>query len=85
MPLNQNLVAIIGGRGEGKSMLTDFVASSFVGQTHSKEGNFRKDGNLSIEYFKTNQTSDEKLVFKLNNDKHAVEFIYINQGHLKTL
>lgn len=85
LPLNQNLVAIIGGRGEGKSMLTDFVASSFVGQTHSKEGNFRKDGNLSIEYFKTNQTSDEKLVFKLNNDKHAVEFIYINQGHLKNI
>lgn len=85
LPLNQNLVAIIGGRGEGKSMLTDFVASSFVGQTHSKEGNFRKTGNLSIEYFKTNQTDDEKLVFQLNNDKHAVEFIYINQGHLKNI
>lgn len=85
IPLNQNLVAIIGGRGEGKSMLTDFVASSFVGQIHSKEGNFRKDGKLSIEYFKTNQTNDEKLVFKLNTDKHAVEFIYINQGHLKNI
>jgi hypothetical protein len=83
IPLNQNLVAIIGGRGEGKSMLTDFIASSFVGQTHSKEGNFRKDGNLSIEYYKTNQKHDEKISFTLNRDRHAVEFIYINQGHLK--
>lgn len=83
--LNQNLVAIIGGRGEGKSMLTDFIASSFVGQTHSKEGNFRKEGNLSVEYFKTNQKDDETVIFQLNNEKHAIEFLYINQGRLKNI
>lgn len=83
IPLNQNLVAIIGGRGEGKSMLTDFLASSFVGQKHSKDGVFQKNGNLSIEYFKTNQINDESLTFQLTKDQHAVEFIYINQGRLK--
>lgn len=83
IPLNQNLVAIIGGRGEGKSMLTDFISSSFIDQKHSKDGEFRKDGNLSIDYLKTNQIDDERLTFQLTKDKHAVEFIYINQGRLK--
>lgn len=85
IPLNQNLVAIIGGRGEGKSMLTDYIASSFIGQSHSKEGTFRKEGNLSIAYFKTNQHNDEKIIFPLNKEKHAVEFLYINQGRLKNI
>jgi DNA repair ATPase RecN len=85
IPLNQNLVAIIGGRGEGKSMLTDYVASSFVGQSHSKEGTFKKGGNLAIEYFKTNQRDDETITFPLNTEKHAVEFLYINQGRLKNI
>ena len=85
IPLNQNLVAIIGGRGEGKSMLTDYIASSFVGQSHSKEGTFRKEGNLAIKYFKTNQRDDETITFTLNSEKHAVEFLYINQGRLKNV
>ena len=83
IPLNQNLVAIIGGRGEGKSMLTDYISSSFINQKHSKDGEFRKDGNIYIDYLKTNQINDEKLTFQLTKDKHAVEFIYINQGRLK--
>lgn len=83
IPLNQNLVAIIGGRGEGKSMLTDYIASSFVGQSNSKDGDFRKDGNICVEYFKTNQGNNEKIEFKLGKKANAIEFIYINQGQLK--
>lgn len=83
IPLNQNLVAIIGGRGEGKSMLTDYIASSFAGQSNSKEGDFKKEGNICIEYFKTNQETDEKIEFTLGNETHSIEFIYINQGQLK--
>ena len=48
LPLNPNLVTIIGGRGEGKSMLTDYLASSFIGQEHSKEGVFNKNGALKF-------------------------------------
>ena len=85
IPLNQNLVTIIGGRGEGKSMLTDYVASSFIGQKHSKEGIFNKNGEVNLSYHKSNQSEADIINFDLTEDKKAVEFIYINQGRLKTL
>ena len=85
IPLNQNLVAIIGGRGEGKSMLTDYLASSFINQKHSKEGIFNKNGIVKLSYQKSNQTDTDILNFELNEDKKAVDFIYINQGKLKNL
>jgi hypothetical protein len=82
IPLNQNLVAIIGGRGEGKSMLTDYLASSFIGQEHSKDGTFNKNGIVKLSYQKSNQTSTDVLDFELTEDKKAVDFIYINQGRV---
>lgn len=85
LPLNQNLVAVIGGRGEGKSMLTDYLASSFVGQRSSKDGIFQKTGNINVEYSKTNQKEDENLTFFLTKEQHAIDFIYINQGRLKNI
>jgi hypothetical protein len=85
IPLNQNLVAIIGGRGEGKSMLTDYLASSFIGQEHSKEGNFNKNGIINLSYHKSNQSEEDIINFDLTEDKKAVDFIYINQGRLKNL
>jgi hypothetical protein len=85
IPLNQNLVAIIGGRGEGKSMLTEYFASGFEGQKNSKEDAFQKNGSFVIEYFKTNQKNDEKVNFKLTEEKHSIDFLYINQGRLKKI
>ncbi|MEE4000828.1 hypothetical protein V1T75_10800 [Tenacibaculum sp. FZY0031] len=85
IPLNQNLVAIIGGRGEGKSMLTDYLASSFIGQEHSKEGVFNKNGVLKLSYQKSNQTQTDSIEFELTEEKKAIDFIYINQGRLKNL
>ncbi|SHJ36971.1 hypothetical protein SAMN04488007_0115 [Maribacter aquivivus] len=85
IPLNQNLVAIIGGRGEGKSMLTDYLASSFIGQEHSKEGDFNKNGVVNLSYHKSNQSEEDIINFDLTEDKKAVDFIYINQGRLKNL
>ncbi|MEX2234026.1 MAG: hypothetical protein WD824_17810 [Cyclobacteriaceae bacterium] len=85
IPLNQNLVAIVGGRGEGKSMLTDYLATSFMGQSHSKDGTFRKSGYVNVQYFKTNQSENEVLNFPLKEPKHALDFLYINQGSLKNI
>jgi archaellum biogenesis ATPase FlaH len=85
IPLNQNLVTIIGGRGEGKSMITDYIASSFIGQKHSKEGVFNKNGEVKLSYHKSNQSEEDIINFDLTEDKKAVEFIYINQGSLKNI
>ena len=81
--LNPNLVTIIGGRGEGKSMLTEYISSSFYDKEKTKVGEFSKSGNLIVEYCKTIRNSDEKLSFTINNEKHSVDFIYISQGDLK--
>tara|TARA_R110002033_G_scaffold111930_1_gene157322 strand:+ start:2693 stop:5347 length:2655 start_codon:yes stop_codon:yes gene_type:complete len=83
IPLNANLVTIIGGRGEGKSMLTEYISSSFYGKENTKEGEFHKSGNIEIEYSKTILKNDEKINFQLNDEKHSVDFIYISQGDLK--
>lgn len=83
IPLNQNLVTIIGGRGEGKSMLTDYIATSFLGHKPTKVDKYSKPGFLNVEYSKTNHNLAESLNFPINDLKHSVEFIYINQGKLK--
>lgn len=83
IPLNQNLVTIIGGRGEGKSMLTDYIATSFIGHNPTKEDKYQKSGIVTVEYAKTNHNLSESIDFPINDIKHSVEFIYINQGKLK--
>ena len=83
IPLNPNLVTIIGGRGEGKSMLTEYISTSFYGKETVKEGVFNKKGNIVVEYSKSVVTDTEKILFPLSNEKHSIDFIYINQGNLK--
>jgi ABC-type cobalamin/Fe3+-siderophores transport system ATPase subunit len=85
VPLNPNLVTIIGGRGEGKSMLTEYLSTSFYGKETNKEGIFRKSGNIDITYCKTIKNKEELLTFQLDDKKHAIDFIYINQGNLKNI
>lgn len=85
IPLNPNLVTIIGGRGEGKSMLTEYVATSFHGNKTNKEGEFVKKGNIEVTYCKTILNKEEVVTFQLENEKHAIPFIYINQGNLKNI
>ena len=77
IPLNQNLVTIIGGRGEGKSMLVEYLASSFVNNTQSKNGVFNKNGEVKLIYNKTNLNVDEVISFDITGEEHPLEFIYI--------
>lgn len=84
LPLNPNLVTIIGGRGEGKSMLSEYISSSFYGKNVSKVGEFNKTEKIEVEYSKTILNDDEKILFPLGEDEHSVDFIYISQGDLKS-
>ncbi|MGV4460450.1 TrlF family AAA-like ATPase [Ornithobacterium rhinotracheale] len=86
IPLNPNLVAIIGGRGEGKSMLMDYISTSFYNKKSSKSGNFVKNGNIEVIYSKTIKNKEEVEIFPIKKDSnHALDFIYINQGELKNI
>jgi hypothetical protein len=84
LPLNPNLVTIIGGRGEGKSMLSEYISSSFYGKTGNKIGEFNKTEKIEVEYSKTILNDDEKILFPLGENEHSVDFIYISQGDLKS-
>lgn len=78
LPLNKNLVAIIGGRGTGKSMLVDYWANIFDRQ----HDYYTNDGNFAVEYAKDNVLEPTKETYKGNNDNY-LDFIYIPQSQLK--
>ena len=86
IPLNPNLVAIIGGRGEGKSMLMKYISTSFAIKTIETDKYFLKSGNIEVKYSKTIKNEEEFLPFPIiNNTKHSLDFIYISQGELKNI
>ena len=86
IPLNPNLVAIIGGRGEGKSMLMKYISTSFAIKTIETDKDFLKSGNIEVIYSKTIKNEEELLPFPIiNNTKHSLDFIYISQGELKNI
>lgn len=86
IPLNPNLITIIGGRGEGKSMLMKYIATSFDIQTIENEDDFLKNGNIEVIHSKTIKDEEQIISFPIiKNQKYALDFIYISQGELKNI
>ena len=81
LPLNKNLVAMIGGRGTGKSMLVDYWGNIFGKNTEEDKG-FSSDPHFSIEYSKENVEDTTTVTYDGGNDNH-LDFIYIPQSNLK--
>ncbi|WP_285126950.1 TrlF family AAA-like ATPase [Leclercia adecarboxylata] len=81
LPLNQDMVAIIGGRGTGKSLLLDAVRSRFSGSTgHGSEEREVNVERLAIELDKAN---GEKVMFETKSEGY--EYLHVSQGEIKTL
>ncbi|MFP1824511.1 TrlF family AAA-like ATPase [Lonsdalea quercina] len=81
IPLNPDMVAIIGGRGTGKSLLLDAVRSRFTGA--ASRGSEIRDVNvehLSIELDKAN---GEKVLFDTRSEGY--EYLHVSQGEIKQL
>ena len=83
IPLNKNLVAMIGGRGTGKSMLVDYWNSIF-GENTDENKPFSSDPNFSIEYSKENIETPTMEIYSGDGDNH-LDFIYIPQSKLKEI
>lgn len=77
--LNRGLVSIIGGRGEGKSVLIDYLSACF---NKNKKKEFKCNEDFLIEYSKTNDGSDI-LNFSGDALNHALDFIYIPQSEMQ--
>ncbi len=80
LPLNSNLVSIIGGRGTGKSMLINYIAAAFHKQSRSETYNLNSDIVIS----RKASTKDEPKEFKVS-DHPNVPFMYIAQSQIKEL
>lgn len=81
LPLSQDMVAIIGGRGTGKSLLLDALRSRFAGAV--ARGSELREVNvqhLSIELDKAN---GEKVRFDAHSEGY--EYLHVSQGEIKKL
>jgi len=78
--LNPNLVTIIGGRGEGKSVLIDYFANGF---NLSERDNFVNTNKFKVVYSKDICTDDtiEYEFSSINN----LNFLYISQNAVKDI
>lgn len=77
--LNQNMVAIIGGRGEGKSILIDYFANGFG---YSKN-TYNLSSNFEVQYSKSTCTDD--FVDFTFNAQNNLEFLYISQNMVRDI
>jgi ABC-type lipoprotein export system ATPase subunit len=80
LPLNNELVSIIGGRGTGKSILIDYISAG-LGQNIKKK-NYTKSDQITIK----RQTSlkDTETSFVIS-DNPNVQFMYISQSEIKSI
>ena len=80
LPLNSNLVSIIGGRGTGKSVLINYIAAAFHKQTQADNFNLNSDIVISRQSSITEEAKDFKV-----SDNPNVPFMYIAQSQIKDL
>jgi len=81
IPLNQNLVTIIGGRGAGKSVLINYFANGFKQyNVPSEKSAFNPSADFKVKWRKSLQSSDE--IFTLNS-QHDLPFLFIRQSEVK--
>lgn len=82
LPLNENLVAIIGGRGTGKSLLLDSLAKTFG----KLEGSERKDvvtidADFEVTYAKPDRATESYQVGVANR----LDYLHVHQGQIKSI
>ncbi len=81
IPLNQNLVTIIGGRGAGKSVLINYFANGFKQyNVPSEKSAFMPSPDFKVKWKKSLHGTDE--IFPLNT-QHDLPFLFISQSEVK--
>jgi len=81
IPLNQNLVTIIGGRGTGKSVLINYIANGFKQYNDiSSNSIFNLSADFKIKWKKSQQSTEE--TFQLDC-QHDLPFLFISQSEVK--
>ncbi|MBQ7892640.1 MAG: hypothetical protein IJ321_01720 [Alistipes sp.] len=79
IPLNSNLISIIGGRGTGKSVLIDYIATAF---NKSDSTHYDISPNLIVSRQKS---LTEAPISHVLSERPNVPFMYISQSQIKDL
>lgn len=79
--LNRDLVAIIGGRGSGKSILLDVILKAFEKSSTKNEriDSLKNSQDITIEY---NKIDMDKLIF-IHSETNNLDYVHISQGEVK--
>lgn len=77
IPLNPNMVAIIGGRGTGKSLLLDSMHTLF---NSNKSGNAR---TVNIESLTINIDQGFNHEMEFNSEDDTYSYLHVSQGDIK--
>ena len=81
IPLNQNLVTIIGGRGTGKSVLINYLANGFKQyNVINDKSTFKQSSEFKVKWKKSLQGTEE--TFQLDK-QHDLPFLFISQSEVK--
>lgn len=83
IPLNPNLVALIGGRGAGKSLLLDVMCRTFSSQS-DVEGRLEAIGDPEFQTVVTRSDQSE-LPFSLFEHPNSFEYLHVRQGDVKRI
>ncbi|MCL6358130.1 DNA repair protein [Pectobacterium parmentieri] len=81
IPLNPDMVAIIGGRGTGKSLLLDALRSQFDGA--ASRGSEIRDVNVQHLTVELDKANGEKALFESRSEGY--EYLHVSQGEIKLL
>ena len=83
LPLNPNLVAIVGGRGTGKSLLLDAIAKTFNKTRKNKRAEkvTIEDNDFQITYKKHDNT---EVIYNIQDDNN-LDYLHIHQGEVKDI
>lgn len=81
IPLNPNMVTLIGGRGTGKSILLDCIRKTFAKGHMLSEQRIQ---DIQLKYFKIELTKSdhEKVEFDLQGEDHY-DYLHVKQSEIK--
>ena len=82
--LNKNLVSIIGGRGEGKSLLINYIGNMLNDENTQDTDSFSELKEFSINYSKNNKPEPEIETY-FASDLNFLDFLFIGQNKLKNI
>ena len=83
IPLNRNLVSIIGGRGQGKSMLINYIANAFNKEIDDKlQSKLLLSEDVIVNWKQSNESTLKE--FKLSQ-KNELPFTFIYQSKIKEI